>query len=64
MNHFSHSDIIPSFRDEDEWDDVDHFPYRESVNKKSVNFPESPNRGAVVGWVRYLGLSPKKVFSF
>ena len=30
MTHFSHSDIIPSFRDEDEWDDVDHFPYRES----------------------------------
>ena len=30
MTHFSHSDIIPSFQDEDEWDDVDHFPYRES----------------------------------
>ena len=31
MTHFSHSDIIPSFGDEDEWDDVDHFPYREST---------------------------------
>ena len=30
MTHFSHSDIIPSFQDEDEWDDVDHFPLRET----------------------------------
>ena len=30
MTHFCHSNIIPSFEDEAEWDEVDHFPYRES----------------------------------
>ena len=38
MAHFCHSDIIPSFKDEDEWDDVDHFPYREVVIKKGPFF--------------------------
>ena len=29
MTHFCHSYVIPSFGDEDEWDEVDQFPYRE-----------------------------------
>ena len=29
-------------------------------DKKTVNFPESPKCVAVGGWVRFLGLYPKK----
>ena len=36
MTHFSHSDVIPSFEDEDEWDEVDQFPYRERCRKKKL----------------------------
>ena len=36
MTHFSHSDVIPSFEDEDEWDEVDQFPYRESLGKQET----------------------------
>ena len=31
MTRFCHSDVIPSFGNEDEWDEVDQFPYREGV---------------------------------
>ena len=49
MNHFSHSDIIPSFRDEDEWDDVDHFPYREKESVSvSFRFWASSQTGATM----------------
>ena len=30
MTNFCHSNVIPSFEDEDEWDEVDQFPYRET----------------------------------
>ena len=32
MTNFCHSNIILSFEDEDEWDEVDHFPYRKILD--------------------------------
>ena len=38
MTHFSHSDVIPSFEDEDEWDEVDQFPYSKTAGKNGKMF--------------------------
>ena len=40
MTHFCHSYVIPSFGDEDEWDEVDQFPYRESPQSTATFFAD------------------------
>ena len=60
MTHFSHSDVIPSFEDEDEWDEVDQFPYREGVKNLFAAGRGTPRQGPrltgkQVGWGTWLG---------
>ena len=54
MTRFCHSDVIPSFGNEDEWDEVDQFPYREGGKKKLGKSDQADRLGHILGYFAIL----------